>query len=297
MELRQLKYFVAVAEEKNFSHAAQRLNISQPPITRQIRKLEEELDVTLFTRTTKGAELTKAGEVFLEDARQALTQIARGTERSRAAQRGELGTLDIGYFGSPIYRVVPKLLQAFRKDNPMIKVSLNRISKSTQIDALKNGQIHIGFGRYYQAEPGIVIEEILTEGLAIAVPEDFSTAPYLGNELSIFDTEPLIMFPSKGRPNFADQVLSILKREGFDPKVGSETEDVRSALTQTVIGSGATIVPGSVSQFSWAGVKFLPLNSLRTECPVNCIYRKSDTSPILRAILRTLRAHKRPVKI
>ncbi|MDJ0919860.1 MAG: LysR family transcriptional regulator [Henriciella sp.] len=293
MELRQLKYFVTVAEEKNFSHAAQRLNVSQPPITRQIRKLEEELGVTLFTRTPKGADLTPAGQVFLEDARQTLAQLARGAERCRAAQRGELGTLDVGYFGSPIYRVVPSVLQAFREQHPTIKISLNRISKAAQIDALKLGQIHIGFGRFYSAEPGLVIEQILSEGLSIAVPEDFSIVPYLGNELSIFDSVPLIVFPSEGRPNFADQVLSILKREGLEPKIGAVAEDVRSALTQTTIGSGATIVPGTVADFSWTGVKFIPLESLRTECPVNCIYRRSDTSPILRAVLKTLREYRR----
>ena len=96
MELRQLKYFVAVAEEGNFGAAARRLNISQPPITRQIQKLEDELGVLLLRRTTKGAELTTSGEVFLEDARQTLAQVARGMERSRAAQRGELGTLEVG---------------------------------------------------------------------------------------------------------------------------------------------------------------------------------------------------------
>lgn len=293
MELRQLRYFVVVAEEKNFSHAARRLNVSQPPITRQIRKLEEELGVVLFSRTPKGAELTAAGQVFLDDARQTLAQLTRGAERCRAAQRGELGTLDVGYFGSPIYRVVPSLLRSFRDSYPTINISLNRIAKSAQIDALKLGQIHIGFGRFYPAEPGIVIEEILTEGLAIAVPEDFSVVPYLGNELAIFDSVPLIVFPSEGRPNFADQVLAILKREGLEPKVGAVAEDVRSALTQTVIGSGATIVPGTVAEFSWTGVKFIPLESLRTECPVSCIYRKSDTSPILRAMLKTLREYRR----
>lgn len=290
MELRQLRYFVAVAEEGNFGAAAQRLHISQPPITRQIRKLEEELDVTLFRRTTKGAELTSAGLVFLEDARQTLAQVARGVERSRAAQRGELGVLEVGYFGSPIYRVVPELLQNFRASLPEVEIALHRMSKSEQVAALKAGQLHIGFGRYYPSQPGIVVEEILKEGLSVAVPTDFDRDPPPEHRLSIFDHTPLIIFPGKGRPNFADEVLAILKREQVNAKVATVAEDVRSALTLTAIGAGATIVPGTVADFSWSGVRFIPLETLSKECPVNCVYRRSETSPLLKSMLNTLRS-------
>jgi DNA-binding transcriptional LysR family regulator len=289
MELRQLKYFVAVAEEGNFGAAARRLNISQPPITRQIQKLEDELGVLLLRRTTKGAELTTSGEVFLEDARQTLAQVARGMERSRAAQRGELGTLEVGYFGSPIYRVVPELLQAFHSALPDVGIALHRMSKGEQVAALQSGQIHIGFGRYYPPEPGIVVEEILREGLSVAVSVDFEHDPPVGERLSIFDKVPLIVFPGRGRPNFADEVLGILKRENVSARVETVAEDVRSALTLTAIGAGATIVPGTVADFSWSGVRFIPLETLRLECPVNCVYRKSETSPILKAMLSTLR--------
>lgn len=291
MELRQLRYFVAVAEEGNFGIAAQRLNISQPPITRQIRKLEDELGVILLKRTPKGAEVTPAGTAFLDGARQALAQVTRTIEKTKAAQRGELGTLEIGYFGSPIYSVIPQVLQSFRKTMPNVKVALHRLSKSEQIAALKVGQIHIGFGRYYPAEPRIAVEQLLTEGLSVAVPESFKSDPEPGNRLAMFKTTPIVLFPRSGRPNFADEVIAILKREGVDPQVANVTEDVRSALTLTAIGEGATVVPGTVTQFSWSGVRFIPLESLSTECPVNYIYRKSDTSPLLRAIQSTLREY------
>lgn len=289
MELRQLKYFVAVAEEQNFGAAAQRLNISQPPITRQIRKLEEELGVTLLRRTTKGAELTAAGAAFLEDARQTLAQVARGVERSRAAQNGELGTLEVGYFGSPSYHVLPTILRQFKEANPRVKVSLQRMSKSEQIDALKAGQLHIGFGRYYADEPGIRAEHVIAEGLSVAVPDDLKKIPGKGKRLSIFKNNSLVIFPAGGRPNFADEVIGILKREGVEPEVGAVAEDVRSALMLTAIGAGATVVPATVAKLNWSGVQFIPLETLKDECPVTCVYRRADSSPLLQSILKTVR--------
>ena len=293
MELRQLKYFIAVAEEGNFGAAARRLNISQPPITRQVRKLEEELDVSLFRRTPKGAELTPAGAAFLEDARQTLAQVRRGVERSRAAQRGELGKLDVGYFGSPIYRVIPAVLQMFRSSVSEVDIALHRLSKREQIDALKTGRIHIGFGRYYPDEPGIVVEQIISEGLSVAVPVDFEDDPPPDNRLSLFEKTPLVLFPERGRPNFADEMIAILKREGVEPRVNAVAEDVRSALTLTALGMGATIVPGTVVDFSWSGVRFIPLETLSTECPVHCVYRRSDASPLVRSIRATIRDYSR----
>lgn len=292
MELRQIRYFIAVAEEGNFGAAARRLNISQPPITRQVRKLEDELGVTLLTRTAKGAELTPAGAAFLDDARQTLAQVTRAVERSRAAQRGELGTLEVAYYGSPIYRVVPAILQAFRKSSPDVQVSLTRLSKKDQVEALKSGQAHIGFGRYYAAEPGLVIEPIVSEGLALAVPTEFEFKGADEEPTRLLQEHPIILFPKHGRPNFADEVISILKREGVEPQIAAMAEDISSALTLTAIGAGITVAPGSVSDFRWSGVRFVPLPTLGAACAISCLYRRSDTSPLLRMIRATVRDYR-----
>lgn len=291
MELRQIRYFVAVAEEGNFGAASRRLNVSQPPITRQIRQLELELGVTLFKRTPKGAELTAAGEAFLHEARQSLSQLAHGVERSRAAQRGALGTLHVGYFGSPIYRLVPELLRAFHATLPEVNIALHRLSKGEQIAALKAGRIHIGFGRYFSSEPGIVVEEILREGLALALPEGLKTTEKMG--LRLLRSVPLVLFPDRDRPNFADEVLSVLKREGVEPKVVDVTEDIRSALTLVAIGERAAIVPGSVADLNWSGLRFAPLQALEADCPVHCVYAKGKASPLLRSVLDIVRTFKR----
>lgn len=292
MELRQIRYFIAVAEEGNFGAAARRLNISQPPITRQVRKLEDELGVTLLRRTPKGAELTPAGAAFLDDARQTLAQISRAVERSRAAQRGELGVLEVGYFGSPIYRAVPSILKAFRTSLPNVEVALTRMTKNEQVEALKSGQLHIGFGRYYASEPGLVVEPIISERLVLAVPDTVDSETLDQDPLKYLLDHSVILFPQKGRPNFADEILGLLKGLGVDPHVSAITEDVRSALTLTAIGSGLTLVPSSVADFRWSGVRFIPIDALGASCTVSCLYRRSDTSPLLRMIRTTVKEYK-----
>ncbi|WOE75352.1 LysR family transcriptional regulator [Alterisphingorhabdus coralli] len=290
MEIRQLRYFVAVAEEKNFGHAARRLNVSQPPITRQMHKLEDELGVLLLKRTSKGTELTEAGKVFLEDARSILAQMERGAERTKAAQKGELGVIEIGYFGSVSYSIVPHILQLFKQDNPLVDLSLRRMSKKEQVHALKQGQLHLGFGRYYPNEPGLVIEEVINEGVALCVPTSAGIAVDESNWRDVFDMLPLILFPSAGRPNFADATVAMLKREGVSPTISMVVEDGRAALMQVAIGAGVCVVPISMIGMNWYGVDFFQPDALTDDCPVSIIYRKSDTSALLRRFLGVLRS-------
>lgn len=285
VELRQLQYFVAVAEEQNFGRAAQRLNVSQPPVTRQVRKLEEELGATLLTRTTKGAVLTAAGEVFLEDARRVLAGLARARERAASAQRGELGRLEIGYFGSVSYSAVPEVLGWFRSLNPGVRLELRRMSKSEQMDALKSGDLHMGFGRYYAEDPELQVEEILKDSLSLAVARGEDDA----RSAESLITDPLILFPREGRPNFADEVLHFLTERGLNPRVAATVEDIRSAITLTALGVGVTVVPSSVSHLNWTGVRFTALPDTDGFCPVSCIYRKGDTSPLLRNLQLSIR--------
>ncbi len=291
MDLRQIRYFIAVAEESNFGLAARRLNISQPPITRQIRKLEEELGVTLLKRTSKGAELTPPGVVFLEDVRRVMAQTTRAAERVKAAQKGEIGRLEIGYFGSVIYSAVPQLLMKFRESNPDVEVGLHRLSKKEQVYALKIGQIHIGFGRYYQKEPGYAVESVVPETLAVAVPISHGKNLKTGTSFDLFKNFPVILFPKSGRPNFADEIIKILKEKGIEPAIAAETEDVRSALTLASLAVGATVVPATVAELNWPGIKFFPLEPVQNNCEVCCLYRRSDTSPLLRSLLSTIRSN------
>lgn len=162
MEFRHLRYFIAVAEEGHIGRAATRLHISQPPLTRQIQQLEEELDVQLFTRTPRGMELTPAGELLLHEARNIRAVVEQAAERTQRAGQGKLGRLDIGIFGSAILDTIPAMLLTFRSAFPDVKVVLHNMSKDAQIAALRQRRIDIGFNRFIEPCDDIVSEIVIT---------------------------------------------------------------------------------------------------------------------------------------
>lgn len=289
MEFRQLRYFVVVAEERNIGAAAQRLHVSQPPISRQIKALEEELGVVLFLRTSRGVELTAAGEAFLEEASRILADASRAGERSRAAATGEYGQLEVAYFGSAIFQIVPSLLKAFTKQVPEATISLTRLNTQRQIDAVREGRIHVGFSRYYPRDPSVQIERIVDEPLLLASTAD-ENAPREGPvPLSALEGHPIILFPRENRPSIADEVILLLKRAGIEPQVTHITDDVTSGLALTAIGAGSCLVPQSVAAIPWPGVQFNPLAACEITAPLNCAYRHTDAAPILSRFLAAMR--------
>ena len=292
MDLRLLRYFVAVAEENNFGAAARRLNVTQPPVTRSIQALEHELRVQLLVRTAKGATLTQAGRVFLDEAREILARAQRAAERSRAAARGEIGQLSVASFGSPIQQVVPSLLRRFRERVPHVEITLITLPKSRQVLALRAGTVDIGFGRYFPAAGDIVSEVVSTERLYVALRAE--DAPRTASTLRSLDSRPIVLFPTGERPGFADTVLDLFEREGIRPVVGAEAEDSITALALVAIGAGACIVPQSVAATMMPGVRFVPLRTSQpASVPVHCVYLRANRSPMLAALLEGIREHQK----
>ncbi|MCY4427929.1 MAG: LysR family transcriptional regulator [Halieaceae bacterium] len=289
MELRQIRYFVAVAEEGNFSAASRRLFISQPPITRQIQQLEMELGVTLFERTRKGVNLTPAGTAFLSEARQILARTRLAAERSKAAAKGEIGTLEIGYFGSPIYSIIPQCIRTFLSHNPKAGVSLLPVSKRKQPDALKGGLIHVGFGRYYPHTPEIDNQTVTQERIVLAVSSTHSRAGKKEMSPAQIKSERMIVFPKTGRPSFADEVIRLLREQGVEPDVEYEASDLSTAMALTAAGLGVCPVPFSVTQLKWPNVSFLRLRKIMAESPVTCIHLADNPSPLLAAFLDSIK--------
>jgi DNA-binding transcriptional LysR family regulator len=285
MEIRQLRYFIAVADGGNLSNAARQLNVSQPPVTRQIHQLEEEVGHALFTRSTKGVELTPAGAAFLVEARRILAQTSLATERANAAAQGRLGRIDIGYFGSVIYTFLPGVVRRFRDLTPDAEVSLHQIPKKEQVEALRDGRLHIGFARYYPYEADIAVESVSRERLYFAVPSDTPSALRKSVALEDLRDERLILFPKDGRPSFADEIITMYSRFGGTPHVTYFADDAPSALALTAAGLGSTFVPGSVASIVWPGVVFIPVVTDNIWLPIDCIYLKDATSPILTAFL------------
>ena len=291
MELRQIRYFIAVAETGNLGAAARKLHISQPPVTRQIHKLEREIGGDLFVRTPKGVELTDAGRAFLVEARAIIAQTELAIDRSRAAHLGEIGNLDVGFMGSPIYSTVPKILRYFRAHSPKVTISLQRMGKQAQIDALRDGRIHVGFARYYPNEPDLVFTQVELEAPMVAVSID-SSLDADAVRLRELKTEPLILFPTADRPNFADTVMDIFARARVKPRVAHTAEDLTSALAVTAAGLGCCLVPTTVAELRWPGIRFIPIANAKPSIPVHCIHRDDRQSPVLDSFLDALRHYR-----
>ncbi len=295
MDLRHLRYFVAVAEEKNIGRAAVRLHISQPPLTRQIQQLEEELGVQLFNRTPRGMELTPAGELLLDEARNIRSVVEQATERTQRAGQGKLGRLDIAVFGSGILDAIPKLLLTFSRAFPDVKVVLHNMNKEAQIQALRQKRIDAGFNRFISPLNDIANEVVTTERLLLAVNEASPLAHQASIPLRALADYPLIVFPSGPRPSFVDNVMSLCQQAGFTPNVAQEVGDTVTGVALVASNFGVCLVPESATMLALCGVVYRPLTDLPENAGVdlNCIYRSDDPSPLLRSFLDTVRAFRR----
>ncbi|RTL49435.1 MAG: LysR family transcriptional regulator [Rhodocyclaceae bacterium] len=293
MEFRQLKYFTVLAEELNYGRAAAKLHISQPPLTRQIQQMEEELGVQLFLRTPKGVELTAAGQLFLEDAVNVMALMQRATERTQLAGSGHLGRIDVGIFGSAMLNVIPRLLLTFRNLYPNVDMALHNMNKTQQIEALREKRLTIGFNRIIPESDDMVIERVLTERILVAVNRSHKFAYLREIPLPDIANQPLIVFPKIARPSFADDVIALCRAEGFHPNIVQEVEDVVTGVALVSSGFGISMVPESGANLKLPGVVYRPLK--KTPSPsidLSCVYRKNDQSPILQAFLDIIRAYR-----
>ncbi len=294
MDLRQLKYFLAVAEELNIGRAANRLHISQPPLTRQIKAIEDELGTQLFTRTPKGVELTQAGEMFKEEASNIRMLVEAAIDRVQRAGEGKLGRLDVGIFGSAIYDLIPKLLQDFKRKVPGVRIVLHTMTKSEQIEALQQRRITVAFNRMTPPAPGIGRELVATERLFLVLPQDHDLAKLKEVPFRALADHPLVLFPSVGRPNFIDKVHELCRQQGFEPTVAQEVGDAVTGIALVARGFGLTLIPESAAKaLSVEGTTFRPLaDAPYAVVDLSCLYRASDQSPLLKAFLTVIREHR-----
>ncbi len=284
MDLRRLRYFVAVAEEANIGRAASRLSISQPPLTRQMQQLEEEVGTPLFQRTRKGVQMTNAGQVLLEEARNILFLATRARERTRMAGLGQSGRLDIGVFGSNIL-VIPQLLHAFRLHFPDVDVIVHAMNKEKQLEALYDRRVTVGFNLLGLKLAGIVNEKVRSEPLMVAINAADPLSKRSSISLKEISDRPMVIFASGPRPNLMDMVFALCLEEGFQPDISQEVVDSLTAVALVAAGFGVALVPATVSQLALSGVVFRRLNrSPPVTVDINCIYRRDDTSPILQTI-------------
>jgi DNA-binding transcriptional LysR family regulator len=294
MDLRQLKYFLAVAEDLNISRAAERLHISQPPLTRQIRALEEELGVELFVRTVKGVKLTQAGEIFKDDAANIGMLVEAAVDRVQRAGEGKLGRLDVAVFGSAIYDIIPRLLQAFHVRLPGVRIVLHTMNKNEQIEALRQRRITVGFNRMTPLLPDIGRELVATERLFAVLPANHPQSGLKTVPFQCLADHPLVMFPNVGRPNFIDHVLDLCKARGFTPVIAQEVGDAVTGIALVARGFGITLIPESAaSSLRVEGTVFRAFSDApEAVVDLSCLYRANDETPMLQSLLAIVREHR-----
>ncbi|MDD2545449.1 MAG: LysR substrate-binding domain-containing protein, partial [Burkholderiaceae bacterium] len=295
MDLRQMKYFLALAQERHFGRAATRLHMAQPPLTRQIRSLEEELGTTLFLRTTRGVELTAAGQALLDEVPNILSLAQRARERTQQAGQGLIGQLDVGLFGSGVLDVIPRLLASFHRARPEVRIELHNLTKGEQLQALRERRITIGFNRLVPAEPGLGVQAVLQEKLVVGLPETHRLCAREDITLRDLEGEPMIVYPNAPLPGLAQELSNAFHREGVRLNVVQAVEDVLTCVALVAGGFGACITTQSATRLRLPGVVYRPLRSryLR-DIELSCLYRTDDASPVLAAFLDVVRAFAAP---
>jgi DNA-binding transcriptional LysR family regulator len=281
MELRQLRYFVAVARERNFTRAAEFLNIAQPPLSRQIRQLEEELGAELFDRRARPLRLTPAGQFFHAQAVQVLERLNEVRTSTRRIADGRRTWFGIGFVPSTLYGKLPGVIRRFRESQPEVDVGLSELTTLQQIEALKAGRIDVGFGRLRFDDDRIEGHVVVEDPVVVALRATHRLARRKRLPLAELVGEALLLYPATPRPSYADQVLDMFRSRGLSPTVALEVNEMQTAIGLVVAGVGYALVPRSVEGLHREGLVYVPLADAGVSSPVVMNCRVDDASQSL----------------
>lgn len=281
MELRHLRYFEVVGKTLNFTRAAEQLHIAQPPLSRQIREIEEELGTELIDRSSRPIALTKAGTFFLEQCVQILSRFEEAKEGTRRIGQGKKRWFGIGFVPSVLYGFLPELIKEYRSANSDIEVVFSELTTIQQAEALKAGRIDVGFGRLLLEDPEIRCDVFEEEPLVAALPVGHPLARRQRIALEQMAREAFIIYPAKPRPSYADHVLNIFRAHGLRLNVAVEANEMQTAIGFVAAGIGSTLVPNSVQRLKRDDVVYRPLAGTAATSPVIMNVRSGDTSPEL----------------
>lgn len=289
LELRHLRYFVAVAEELSFSRAAERLGMAQPPLSQQIQRLEAMLGHPLFERRPR-VRLTTAGEELLVTARRVLAQVDQGVEAARRAARGELGTVTVGFAASMILSVLPEAVRAFRKGFPGVTLQLRELSSAAQIEALREGRIDVAFLREpAAADKALRFEPIARETFVAVLPPDHPLAARERIPLAALAGEPFVHFPRAVAPWLYDRILTLCHEAGFHPRVSQEAQEWLTIVGLVEAGVGVSLVPESFRKLQWGEVAYRALDAAGGQSSILLGWRADGERPEVQAFLRAAR--------
>lgn len=284
MELRHLRYFTAVAEELNFTRAAERLGIKQPPLSAQIRQLEKELGTQLFRRRTRGVELTDAGKLLLEEAHTILKQVERAKTGVQRRARGEAGKLIVGSAGGTYFHpLIPTIIREFRQEYPNV-VLMPQASNTALLTArLRAGQIDVAFVRPPLSDSnGLATDQLVDEGTVLVVPAGHKLSNSTPTPLAALANETFILYPRALNPGNYDSIIAACRRAGFSPALGPEAPQIVSVIPLVAAGLGVSIVPISTGHILSDGVDYLTIAGEAPRAEICLAHRRNDRSAAVR---------------
>jgi DNA-binding transcriptional LysR family regulator len=289
MELRQLRYFVAVAEELHFRRAAERLHISQPPLSQQIRALEDELGFVLLIRSRRRVELTPAGAAFLRDARALLGELEGAVATARRIDAGQTGRLRINFVGSALFSIVPGTVERFRRSRPGVEIELHERATVDQLRAVRAGLADVGLVRPpIEHDDELDVRTVLRERTVAALPAGHALATLSRIPLRRLAAEPLVLFPRDQAPGFHDLLIDALAGAGAAPRVIQYAPEMLTIIGLVAAGTGVSLVPESVQRLGLDGVTYRPVTGApRSE--LLAVTRAGDDSALVRAFVSEAR--------
>jgi DNA-binding transcriptional LysR family regulator len=295
MELRQLEYFVTVAEELNFSRAAERLNMTQPPLSTQIKALEHEIGVTLFERSTRNVRLTKAGELFWASCRRLLVQLQDNINQARNAASGQIGQLTLGFVPSATIELMPPILRAFRESYPGVRLILNELTPAQQVQELHSGSLDCGcFYLPLGDEPpfgdsGLSSLAVSTEPLVAALPSAHPLASHERLPISLLAGEPFVMVSGHRGFGLRDAVREQCRQGGIVPEVVQESALIQTIAGLVASGVGVALLPASIRRLQRTGLTYRPLRDKPIVVRMGLIWLQENTSPIVTSFVGVAR--------
>jgi DNA-binding transcriptional LysR family regulator len=291
MELRHLKYFIAVAEELHFGRAANRLHLAQPSLSKQIQQLEEELGFPLFYRTKQKVELLDAGHVFLDEARRIRRQAENAVESARRTHTGQSGRLLIGFNASATLEVMPRVLRKYLQLYPNVAVELSEITTSRGMELLLDSPLSVGLLRSPSLlnKESFFIETILREPFMIALPDSHPSAKQDSVRIKTLAEELFIVPPHEPGWDYADAIFQILRDNGIEPQIAQEARQTLAVLSLVAGGLGVALVPASFSTLRLSGVTYRPIKGPSRTTDLTAVWRRNSRASTIRVFLDVVR--------
>ena len=285
MELRLLHYFATLAEELHFGRAAQRLCISQPPLSVAIKQLEQELDAQLFERSSKGVRLTAAGEHLLTKARQLLQLSHQAAQETHDVAQGTRGHLRLGFVGSSLYRGLPQALELMQQSHPQVRVDMLEANSAEQIQYLQQMRLDVALVHSIQPPTGIASQLIVEEPFVVCLPEQHALYGATSIDLAELRHDRLILFSNLVSPTYHQRIYEMCLAHGFAPEVRHEVRHWLSVISLVSLGQGVALVPAALERVGLPRLAFRPLRGEHPHSEMLAMWRSAPDNPLVQALL------------